>query len=48
MSLIMKLCKRLHVLDSGKTIAEGLVDQVKIHPDVIKAYLGEGFKNENA
>ena len=48
MSLIMKLCNRLHVLDSGKTIAEGLVDHVKTHPDVIKAYLGEGFKDENA
>ena len=48
MSLIMKLCNRLHVLDSGKTIAEGLVDQVKRHPDVVKAYLGEGFKDENA
>ena len=48
MSLIMKLCDRLHVLDSGKTIAEGLVDQVKTHPEVIKAYLGEGFKKDNA
>ena len=44
----MKLCDRLHVLDSGKTIAEGLVDQVKTHPEVVKAYLGEGFKKDNA
>ena len=44
MSLIMKLCHRLHVLDSGLTIAEGEIDYVKKHPDVIKAYLGEDFK----
>ena len=44
MSLIMKLCHRLHVLDSGSTIAEGEIDYVKKHPDVIKAYLGEDFK----
>jgi hypothetical protein len=25
-----------------------MVDQVKTHPDVVKAYLGEGFKDENA
>lgn len=48
MSLIMKLCHRLHVLESGKTIAEGEIDHVKKHPDVIKAYLGENINNENA
>ena len=43
MSLIMKLCHRLHVLESGETIAEGSIDSVKKHPDVIKAYLGTDF-----
>ena len=43
MSLIMKLCHRLHVLESGKTIAEGSIDSVKKHPEVIKAYLGKDF-----
>ena len=43
MSLIMKLCHRLHVLESGGTIAEGSIDSVKKHPDVIKAYLGKDF-----
>jgi branched-chain amino acid transport system ATP-binding protein len=43
MSLIMKLCHRLHVLESGETIAEGSIDSVKKHPDVIKAYLGKDF-----
>ena len=43
MSLIMKLCNRLHVLESGKTIAEGSIESVKKHPEVIKAYLGKDF-----
>ena len=43
MALIMKLCHRLHVLDSGKTIAEGSIEHVKKHPEVIKAYLGKDF-----
>ena len=43
MSLIMKLCNRLHVLESGKTIAEGSIESVKRHPEVIKAYLGKDF-----
>ena len=43
MALIMKLCHRLHVLDSGKTIAEGSIEYVKKHPEVIKAYLGKDF-----
>ena len=43
MSLIMKLCHRLHVLESGKTIAEGSIESVKKHPEVIKAYLGKDF-----
>ena len=43
MSLIMKLCHRLHVLESGKTIAEGSIESVKKHPEVIKAYLGKHF-----
>ena len=43
LSLIMKLCHRLHVLESGKTIAEGSIESVKKHPEVIKAYLGKDF-----
>ena len=46
MSLIMKLCHRLHVLESGRTIAEGSIESVKKHPEVIKAYLGKDFWNE--
>jgi branched-chain amino acid transport system ATP-binding protein len=40
MSLIMRLCQRLHVLASGRTIAEGDRQAVRDDPAVIEAYLG--------
>ena len=42
MGLIMRLCERLHVLASGRTIAEGDKDSVRADPVVIEAYLGTG------
>lgn len=46
MSLIMRLCHRLHVLASGKTIGAGDVDTVRKLPAVIEAYLGSSAKTE--
>ncbi|MEO1016650.1 MAG: ABC transporter ATP-binding protein [Pseudomonadota bacterium] len=40
MGLIMRLCQRLHVLASGRTIAEGDRQTVRDDPAVIEAYLG--------
>jgi branched-chain amino acid transport system ATP-binding protein len=40
MSLIMRLCHRLHVLASGRTIVAGKADEVRQNPAVIEAYLG--------
>lgn len=40
MSLIMRLCDRIQVLDHGKTIAVGSPAAVRSDPAVIRAYLG--------
>lgn len=40
MRVVMNVCKRIHVLDFGKTIAEGTPDKIQRNADVIRAYLG--------
>lgn len=47
MQLIMRLCHRLHVLASGRTIAEGDVDTVRRVPQVVEAYLGSGAQEQS-
>jgi ABC-type branched-subunit amino acid transport system ATPase component len=41
MSLVMKACDYLYVLDFGKLLARGRPEQVRDDPKVIAAYLGE-------
>jgi branched-chain amino acid transport system ATP-binding protein len=41
MHLIMRLCHRLHVLNFGKTIGEGIPEEVRKIPAVLQAYLGK-------
>jgi len=40
MQMVADLADRIHVLDYGRTLAEGRPSEVLNHPDVIRAYLG--------
>ncbi len=40
MKLVMRISSRLHVLDYGRTLAQGTAAEVRRNPDVIAAYLG--------
>ena len=41
MSLVMRICERIYVLDHGVVIAVGTPDEVRANPRVIETYLGE-------
>ena len=39
-SVVIAVCRNIHVLDNGRTLAAGAVDAVRKDPAVIAAYLG--------
>jgi branched-chain amino acid transport system ATP-binding protein len=48
MALVMEVCDRIHVLDQGKTLAEGTPGEVRGNLDVAAAYLGESAIHEDS
>jgi branched-chain amino acid transport system ATP-binding protein len=49
MALIMEVSDRIHVLDRGRTLAEGSPDEIRKNIDVTAAYLGSsGIRSEGA
>jgi branched-chain amino acid transport system ATP-binding protein len=46
MALIMEICDRIHVLDQGRTLAEGTPAVIRANLDVAAAYLGESAVQE--
>jgi len=44
MALIHRLCNRVIVLNEGKVIAEGRIEDIEHNPRVVEAYLGSGVK----
>jgi branched-chain amino acid transport system ATP-binding protein len=46
MNVVMGLCRDLHVLDGGRTVALGPTETVRYDPNVVRAYLGSGRRND--
>ena len=46
MALVMEVCDRIHVLDQGRTLAQGTPREIRANLDVASAYLGESALHE--
>ena len=45
MQVIMGACHRIHVLDGGRSLAEGSPQEIQADPEVRRAYLGHKSDN---
>ena len=43
MKLLMGISDRIYVVNQGTPLANGTPNEIRQHPDVIKAYLGEAY-----
>ncbi len=48
MSIVFKIAQSVRVLSYGRVLAEGTPDEIRRHPEVIKAYLGDEFEASQA
>ena len=48
MRVIMGVCDRIHVIDSGRTIGEGSPQEIQTNPAIIRAYLGTRSERDDA
>jgi branched-chain amino acid transport system ATP-binding protein len=48
MTLVLEVCDRVHVLDHGRTLAEGTPAEIRASPEVTSAYLGESAVTADA
>jgi branched-chain amino acid transport system ATP-binding protein len=48
MSIVFKIAQRITVLSYGRVLAEGTPEEIRRHPEVIKAYLGDEFEAAHA
>ena len=45
--LVVRVCDYVYCLNFGEMLAEGLPDEVRNHPEVVRAYLGEDVDAES-
>ncbi|MDX2156979.1 MAG: ABC transporter ATP-binding protein [Hyphomicrobiaceae bacterium] len=48
MSIVFKIAQSIKVLSYGRVLAEGTPEEIRRHPEVIKAYLGDEFEAGHA